>query len=76
MSISGIKKWKKVANLPSKKPWLVSTTWLKDRLEKDPQKYQDIQPNFRKANAATPGGRIGAVLMLKQQPAWNESEAQ
>jgi DNA modification methylase len=30
--------------------------WLKDRLAKKPQKYQDIQPEFLKANAATRKG--------------------
>ncbi len=30
--------------------------WLKQRLETKPQKYQDIQPEFRKANTATRKG--------------------
>lgn len=37
-------------------------SWLKDRLAQKPQKYQDIQPEFLKANTATRKGEKGIEL--------------
>ena len=41
-----------------------AVAWLKERLEKKSQKYQDIQPDFRKANAATRKGEKEIELRI------------